>query len=182
MENKKKNSSEAVVKETKSKIKIKKQYVWIGAAVALVLVVVLAFFIFGNKDSKPAGSADSSAQSVSSSAAPEEIPASSDASVTSAGDLVPQPADKADAPTGNSQTEEPSQEVAPKYEGVEIYEKNGKKYAKTEDGTEVELSGENLQYLMGEYAKVQGTGSQREKELLDQMQIILDNADKLAEQ
>ena len=71
------------------------------------------------------------------------------------------------------------EDAKPKYADVEIYEKEGVKYAKTEDGTEVEMTGENLQDMMQEYVKVQGSGTDEEKEILDRIQVILDNADRL---
>lgn len=83
------------------------------------------------------------------------------------------------APKAETENPQPSEEVKPKYSDAEIYEKNGKKYAKTEDGDEVEISGDNVQKLMEDYQKVQGTGSAEEKEILDRIQVILDNADKI---
>ena len=67
------------------------------------------------------------------------------------------------------------EEVKGKYSDNEVYKNDeGTEYSKTEDGTEVELSGDNFQNLMEEYEKVKGTGSEREKELLDQIQVIMD--------
>ena len=67
-------------------------------------------------------------------------------------------------------------ETGGKYSDVEIYEgAEGNKYAKTESGVEVELTPENFETLMNEYMTVQGTGSEREKELLDQLQIFFYN-------
>ena len=72
-----------------------------------------------------------------------------------------------------------SAETKGKYEDAEVYEnKDGKPAAKTEDGTEVELTGENMQSLFAEYEKVRGTGSEKEKELLDKMQVILEATNK----
>ncbi len=67
------------------------------------------------------------------------------------------------------------EEVKGKYSDNEVYKSDdGTEYSKTEDGAEVELSGDNFQNLMEEYEKVKGTGSEREKELLDQIQVIMD--------
>ena len=72
-----------------------------------------------------------------------------------------------------------SAETKGKYEDAEVYEnKDGNPAAKTEDGTEVELTGENMQSLFAEYEKVRGTGSEKEKELLDKMQVILEATNK----
>lgn len=70
-------------------------------------------------------------------------------------------------------TEAPSADT--KYGNAEVYTNdNGNDAAKTESGVEVELSGDNLQKLYGEYQKVAGSGSDKEKELLDQIQLILE--------
>lgn len=61
-----------------------------------------------------------------------------------------------------------------KYSEAKVYEKGGVPHAKTEAGQEVELSGENLNKLIAEYEKVKGTGSEKEKELLDKIQLILE--------
>lgn len=94
---------------------------------------------------------------------------------------VTEPAPAPQTPAPEPAQDNQSQETPGKYADAEIYEKDGSKYAKTEDGTEVEMSGENLQKMMEEYTKVQGSGSAKEKEILDKMQVILDNADKLAQ-
>lgn len=87
--------------------------------------------------------------------------------------------EKAAAPKNdNSATEENVQKETPsdgaKYADVEVYEKKGVPHAKTDDGQEVEISGENLQALIEEYQKVQGTGSREEKNLLNKIQLILE--------
>ncbi|MBR5508327.1 MAG: hypothetical protein IKV88_09785 [Clostridia bacterium] len=75
----------------------------------------------------------------------------------------------------DSPNSEQQEEVKGKYSDNEVYKsEDGKEYSKTEDGKEVELSGDNFQKLMEEYEKVKGTGSEREKELLDQIQVIMD--------
>lgn len=61
-----------------------------------------------------------------------------------------------------------------KYSEAKVYEKGGVPHAKTESGQEVELSGESLNNLIAEYEKVKGTGSEKEKELLDKIQLILE--------
>ena len=61
-----------------------------------------------------------------------------------------------------------------KYGDAKVYEKDGVPHAKTEEGEEVELSGESLMELMAEYEKVKGSGSEKEKELLDKIQLILE--------
>lgn len=67
------------------------------------------------------------------------------------------------------------QDVNGKYFDNEVYTgDDGKEYSKTEEGTEVEITGDNLKTLMEEYEKVKGTGSEREKELLEQLQVIID--------
>ena len=74
----------------------------------------------------------------------------------------------------NAETES-KEEVKGKYSDNEVYKgDDGKEYSKTEDGTEVEITGDNFQALLEEYEKVKGTGSEREKELLDQIQVIMD--------
>lgn len=75
---------------------------------------------------------------------------------------------------------EPSADT--KYGDAEVYTNDdGKDAAKTESGVEVELSGDNLQKLYGEYQKVAGTGSDKEKELLDQIQLILEASQSVLE-
>ena len=61
-----------------------------------------------------------------------------------------------------------------KYGDAKVYEKDGVPHAKTQKGEEVELSGESLMELMAEYEKVKGSGSEKEKELLDKIQLILE--------
>lgn len=67
-----------------------------------------------------------------------------------------------------------SKEENTKYGDAKVYEKDGVPHAKTQKGVEVELSGESLMELMAEYEKVKGSGSQKEKELLDKIQLILE--------
>ena len=62
-----------------------------------------------------------------------------------------------------------------KYGEDDVYTKaNGVPAAKTESGTDVELTGETLQELMNEYGKVTGTGTPEEKELLEKIQVLLE--------
>ena len=61
-----------------------------------------------------------------------------------------------------------------KYGDAKVYEKNGVPHAKTQKGEEVELSSESFMELMAEYEKVKGSGSEKEKELLDKIQLILE--------
>ncbi len=67
-----------------------------------------------------------------------------------------------------------SQNENTKYGDAKVYEKDGVPHAKTQKGIEVELSGESLMELMAEYEKVKGSGSEKEKELLDKIQLILE--------
>ena len=160
--------------------KMKKKYMWIGIGV-VVLAAVFAFFVFSNNGSDKKDSVQSQNESLptaSDTSVNSDVPVTSDAAVSTADKTVSSSSDNSGTEDADSQ----NQQVKPKYEDAELYEKDGKKYAKTEDGTEVEFSGENMQTLMEEYMQVQGTGSEREKELLDQMQVILDNADKLAQE
>lgn len=79
------------------------------------------------------------------------------------------------AASGGNQSGNAAQNEQTKYGNAEVYtDSKGNKAAKTEDGTEVELTSENLQNLMTEYAKVKGRGSEEEKKILDQIQVILE--------
>jgi len=51
---------------------------------------------------------------------------------------------------------------------------DGNEVVKTKSGVEVEVSGENFARLYGEYKKVSGTGSDKEKELLEQLQLVIE--------
>ena len=61
-----------------------------------------------------------------------------------------------------------------KYGDANVYEKDGVPHAKTQSGQEVEISGDNFAELIEEYEKVKGSGSAKEKELLDKIQLILE--------
>lgn len=75
--------------------------------------------------------------------------------------------------SSNSNTSTQNEQT--KYGNAEVYiDANGNKAAKTEDGTEVELTSDNMQKLMNEYAKVKGSGSDEEKKLLAQLQVIIE--------
>lgn len=77
--------------------------------------------------------------------------------------------------SGSNQSGNAAQNEQTKYGNAEVYtDSKGNKAAKTEDGTEVELTSENLQNLMTEYTKVKGSGSEEEKKILDQIQVILE--------
>ena len=87
---------------------------------------------------------------------------------------------KTDAPKQNievqndNSTSSTSASDGSKYADAEVYEKKGVPHAKTDDGQEVEITGESLQSLIGEYEKVKGTGSDKEKDLLNKIQLILE--------
>ncbi len=82
--------------------------------------------------------------------------------------------EKAPSENANSAEEQKAPENT-KYGDAEIYDNtNGVPSAKTESGVEVELTGDNLQKLFAEYEKVKGSGSETEKALLDQIQLILE--------
>jgi|GEM_PF-5273782 len=69
-----------------------------------------------------------------------------------------------------------------KYGDAEVYTNDkGKDAAKTESGVEVELTTDNLAKLYDEYQKVAGSGSDKEKELLDQIQLILEASQSVLE-
>ncbi len=73
--------------------------------------------------------------------------------------------------------QEQSSAAAPdsKYGEAEVYQNDkGNPAAKTEDGTEVELTGESMESIYSEYEKVKGSGSEKERELLDKLQLILE--------
>ena len=118
------------------------------------------------KENKDASIDTNSAASVSESGAAE----SKDAPVSGA-------AESKDAPVSGA----PSKEET-KYGNAEIYNnESGNPAAKTENGTEVELTNENMNKLFEEYQKVQGSGSDEEKELLDQIQLILEASPNVTE-
>lgn len=82
---------------------------------------------------------------------------------------------KEDAKQESASAGENSQgKISDKYGNAEVYEKDGKPYAKTDDGKEVELTDENMGRLLEKYAKVQGSGSEEEKDLLNQIQVFLE--------
>ena len=172
-------------------------------SLCIILTLVFSFAACSNKkDDVKDETKNSSAENLEPAKTEE---AKSDAVLTSDAPAAPQPEapaasiDNQKATTGvpdakdNPKEETPApsqpasgqnsqaQDTPGKYADAEIYEKEGKKYAKTEDGTEVEMSGDNLQKMMKDYSKVQGSGSAEEKEILDKMQVILDNADKLSQ-
>lgn len=137
----------------------KKSLIAIIVVIALAIGTVLFFMISGtdsNNEEK------TNTKGVTSEAE-KEAPSSKEAS------------EEQKADDGNADQQEEKEEVKGKYSDNEVYkDEAGTEYSKTESGTEVELSGENFQALMEEYEKVKGTGSEREKELLDQIQVIMD--------
>lgn len=74
----------------------------------------------------------------------------------------------------SSPSEKSNEKIPDKYGDAEVYEKDGKPYAKTDDGKEVELTDENMGKLLEKYAKVQGSGSEEERDLLNQIQVFLE--------
>ncbi len=89
------------------------------------------------------------------------------------------PAEYSSSAETKEETASSSAQTKGKYEDAEVYKnENGVEAAKTQKGEEVELTGENMQKLYEEYEKVRGTGSEKEKELLDKMQVILDITNK----
>lgn len=73
-----------------------------------------------------------------------------------------------------SPSKKSEEKIPDKYGNAEVYEKDGKPYAKTDDGKEVELTDENMGRLLEKYAKVQGSGSEEERDLLNQIQVFLE--------
>lgn len=121
--------------------------------IAFAMAVVMCACVFSACSSKDNGS-----EADTNSAAQTQVESASDAQTAS----------------------EPSTDT--KYGDAEVYTNaDGKDAAKTESGVEVELSGDNLQKLYGEYQKVAGTGSDKEKELLDQIQLILEASQSVLE-
>lgn len=89
---------------------------------------------------------------------------------------VPSNTEKGAQSSGHADAEAPSDaQTDTKYGNAPTYQnEEGKTAAKTESGTEVELTGENMAKIYAEYEKVKGSGSDRERELLDQLQLILE--------
>lgn len=136
--------------------------------IALIAAVCVVFSFAGcssdkkaDKKEKTSNSASQSTETKTTEPANTEVPAApqtSDGNVTAPSEAPSAPA-KEDTLYGNA----------------EIYtNENGKPAAKTNDGTEVEFTTENMQKLFAEYEKESGTGSEREKELLDQIQLFLE--------
>jgi len=70
----------------------------------------------------------------------------------------------------------PTQKVDDKYTDADIYtNKDGQLAAKTDSGKEVEFTGDYMQKLFDEYEKVKGKNPKREKEILDELQLIMNN-------
>jgi len=69
-----------------------------------------------------------------------------------------------------------------KYGDAEIYTNdNGNPAAKTEDGTEVELTTESINELFKEYEKVKDTDSEEEAAILEQLQLFLEASPNVSE-
>jgi len=69
-----------------------------------------------------------------------------------------------------------SQPEENKYADANIYtNKDGQLAAKTDSGKEVEFTSDYMQKLFDEYEKVKGKDPKREKEILDELQLIMDN-------
>ena len=136
--------------------------------IALIAAVCVVFSFAGCSSDKKADKNEKTSNSASQSTEnktnkPSDVaipsaPAASDGNVTA-------PAEAPSAPAKEDTL----------YGDAEIYtNENGKPAAKTNDGTEVEFTTENMQKLFAEYEKESGTGSEREKELLDQIQLFLE--------
>lgn len=88
---------------------------------------------------------------------------------------TPQAPSSSQSDVGNkSVSSDSSKDENTKYENVKVYKKGSVPYAKTEDGIEVELSADSFMELMAEYKKVKGSGSEKERELLDKIQLIIE--------
>ena len=134
------------------KKKNKKKVAIIAAAVAAAVAVagVASYFAFFKDDGKNPDSESENAQ--------EEI--------------------EGDLPSSNDDVIS-SSDGETKYGDAEVYtNKNGNRAAKTESGVEVEFTEENITKLFEEYEKEKGSGSEREKEILDQIQLILEATQK----
>lgn len=140
--------------------------------IALIAAVCVVFSFAGcssdkkaDKKEKTSNSASQSTETKTTEPANTEVPAApaaSDGNVTAPTEA---PATPSAAPAKEDTL----------YGNAEIYtNENGKPAAKTNDGTEVEFTTENMQKLFAEYEKESGTGSEREKELLDQIQLFLE--------
>ncbi len=110
-----------------------------------------------------------------------DVNSSASVSESGAAELKDAPVSGATSSKDASVSGAPSKEET-KYGNAEIYNnESGKPAAKTENGTEVELTNENMNKLFEEYQKVQGSGSDEEKELLDQIQLILEASPNVTE-
>ena len=80
-----------------------------------------------------------------------------------------------DAQTKQTEADKASPEGESSLGKIEVIEKeDGTKIAKSEFGLEVECSGENLMELYGEYEAVKEKDAQKEAELLEKIQLILE--------
>ncbi|MBO5370788.1 MAG: hypothetical protein J6B23_08955 [Clostridia bacterium] len=136
--------------------------------IALIAAVCVVFSFAGcssdkkaDKKEKTSNSASQSTETKTTEPDNTEVPA---APQTSDGNVTA-PAEAPSAPAKENTL----------YGDAEIYtNESGNPAAKTNDGTEVEFTTENMQKLFAEYEKESGTGSEREKELLDQIQLFLE--------
>ncbi|MBQ4526834.1 MAG: hypothetical protein II998_02050 [Clostridia bacterium] len=134
----------------------------------LAAISIVVTFVACSKDS-----AEKKAKSDSSSSSDKPAKENTSGKTNNPGSAIPvapgaNPSQDGSADAGTS--------TGGKYSGVETYiNDNGNTAAKTEAGVEVELTTENFNALMNEYMTIQGSGSEREKELLDQLQIFFDN-------
>lgn len=80
-----------------------------------------------------------------------------------------------DAQSKETKTDSVSAEGQSSLGKIEVIEKeDGTKIAKSEFGLEVECSGENFMRLYDEYEKVKEKDAQKEAELLEKIQLILE--------
>ena len=150
---------------------MKKRLLIFGVAAIMAITSCFAFSACsGNKaektDSKKVASDSKAVENKTEDAKTEEVKPEGNAET----------APKADgnADVQQSQTAASANEET-KYGNAEVYTNdNGKPAAKTESGVEVELSGENMNKLLEDYQKVQGSGSEEERAVLDQIQVILE--------
>lgn len=150
---------------------MKKRIMALGIAAIMVVASGFAFSACSkNKDAKK----DSAEPAVSSSADEIKETPKEEAPADKAVEEKSVEEKSADAPKVETAPAQTAPEET-KYGDAEVYTNdNGKPAAKTESGVEVELTGENMGKLLEDYQKVQGSGSEEEKALLDQIQVILE--------
>lgn len=156
-----------------------KKLIIIVSAVAVVIVALIIAIICANDGSKDEiNNVDSSVSQdagVNSGESTEKGNAADNKTDVSKDDKESGKTSDTKDENTESAKEEASAPQDTKYTEEDVYEKeDGVLAAKTESGTEVELTGESLQKIFAEYEEVKGSGSEREKELLDQLQLIFD--------